>query len=572
MAEGKRLRSRADLIFEKIPPLLTFILILLPFWGGFIIPEITAYFVILFNVYFLYKSMSFAVFFAISLIRIRHSEQIDWLGRLRELDDIDLAISTRQEQLDALRSHKYQSKKKVDANDPLNRIISTKLPGPVRRLIFWYEKQKIAGFLRGELRRLRDLKNTPPHTDWNSLHHVIIIPHWKEPYHVLETTLERISKGNYPSKKISIMLGAEERDPTGVSVSEQLREQFKDRFEHIWINSHVLTETEIVGKSSNMASAGKTAAQEIARLGWDLKHVTVTSCDADSQLPPDYFANVTYEYVNRKDSEYKFFNGAMILYANIWRLPFYARVKNSMSTIYNVGRLVRTDKLVPFSTYTTSYWLIDQIGYWTPDITPEDFHIFFKSSFRFGGVVSTVPVFQKVMADAAEGETHLETIKNNYFQERRWSWGISDDGWVLKNLLKMILKGKISIAVLYRGLHVVMDHIIGPVSSIIILFGGNIPLLVNPQFAATTTGINLPRVSSFMIQLTIWFLLISILLDQYLKPERPGRQSPVKRIFGLVEWIVQPVVGFILVALPGLEAHTRLLFGRYLEYYLTKKK
>jgi len=572
MAEGKKERSTADLFFEKIPPIITVILIFLPIWGGFIIPEFTAYFVILFNVYFLYKSMSFAAYFAISLVKIRHTEQIDWLKRLQEIDDIGVAINERASQLKLLNQHRY-APVPTDKNHPLNRIITTQLPGILKRCMYWWQKRKIKNFLKSELRRLRDLQNTQPHTDWHDLHHVIIIPHWKEPYHVLETTLKRISTQNYPTNKISIMLGAEDRDSTGVEVSEQLREQFKETFEHIWINSHVLTDDEIVGKSSNMASAGKQAVKEIRKLGWNLKHVTVTSCDADSQLPRDYFANVTYEYINRVDSEFKFFNGAMILYANIWRLPFYARVKNSMSTIYNVGRLIRTDKLVPFSTYTTSFWLIDKIGYWTPDITPEDFHIFFKSSFKFGSKVSAIPVFQKVMADAAEGETHLETIKNNYFQERRWSWGISDDGWVLKNLTKMILGQKhFSLVVLYRGLHVVLDHIIGPVSSIIILFGGNVPLLINPQFAATTTGINLPRVSSFMIQLTIYFLIISILLDQYLKPERPGKQSLIKRIFGLVEWLIQPIVGFILVALPGLEAHTRLLFGKYLEYYLTKKK
>lgn len=561
----KKKRSRIDLVFEKIPPLITFSLIFFPIWGGFAFPFATAYFVIIFNVYFLYKSISFAVFFALSLVRIRHAEQIDWLGRLHELEDIDAAIEKKEEQLRLL-----SQKKKLEI-DPKT-IAPKRFPRFLHRILIANEKLKVKNYLKSEISRLKELRQKLDLQNWRDLHHIIVIPHWKEPYHVLEKTIQKVASGTFPSKQISIVLGAEARDPDGVKVSEQLKEAYADKFEHIWINSHELTEDEIVGKSSNMASAGKYAKKMIDKLGWDLRKVTVTSCDADSQLPEQYFANVSYEYLTRKDAEFKFFNAAMILYANIWRLPFYARVKNSMSTIYNVGRLIRTDKLVPFSTYTTSFWLIDQIGYWTPDITPEDFHIFFKSAFKFGNKVSTVPIYQKVMADAAEGETHLETIKNNYFQERRWSWGISDDGWVLKNLLKLFIQGRIPIAVFYRGLHVIADHIIGPVSSVIILFGGNIPLLVNPAFAATTTGVNLPRVSSFMIQLTLWFLIISILLDQYLKPVRPGKTNIVKKLFSIVEWVVQPVVGMVLVAIPGLEAHTRLLFGKYLEYYLTKKK
>jgi hypothetical protein len=32
-----------------------------------------------------------------------------------------------------------------------------------------------------------------------------------------------------------------------------------------------------------------------------------------------------------------------------------------------------------------------------------------------------------------------------------------------------------------------------------------------------------------------------------------------------------PIVGLVLSVLPALEAHTRLLFGRYLEYRVTEK-
>ncbi len=564
MSEGPR-KNFSDLLFEKIPPFITFGLIIFPFVGGYVMPDITAYFVIIFNVFFLYKSSSFVIFFALSLLKIRQAEHIDWLKRLEEIEDLDGALAQIDQKLMHLKELGFD-KELLPQENKLKAI------SPYARLVFKYERFKVKRFLQSERNRLRDLKQKGINYDWKALHHIVIIPHWKEPEHVLESTILRIKDSNYPATKITILLGAEKRDPNGKEISESLKQKYEQYFENFWVNSHELLGDEIVGKSSNMASAGKYAKTKVDELGWDYKQITVTSCDADSQIPKNYFANLTYMYVTGKDSIYKFYNAAMVLYANIWRLPFYARVKNSMSTIYNVARLIRTDKLVPFSTYTASFWIIDQIGYWTPYITPEDFHIFFKALFRFPDKVSTLPIYQKIMADAAEGESHLETIKNNYFQERRWSWGISDDGWLLKNLVRKIIHLEANFTIIYRSMHVIFDHIIGPVSSVIILFGGNIPLLVNPQFAATTVGINLPGISSFIIQITLYLLILAIFLDQYLKPAKPGKKNFLRRIFYWLEWLAQPFVGLLLVALPGIEAHTRLLFGKYLEYYLTKKK
>jgi hypothetical protein len=38
-----------------------------------------------------------------------------------------------------------------------------------------------------------------------------------------------------------------------------------------------------------------------------------------------------------------------------------------------------------------------------------------------------------------------------------------------------------------------------------------------------------------------------------------------------LQWFLFPVVGMILVNLPALDAQTRLLTGRYLEYRVTEK-
>ena len=174
------------------------------------------------------------------------------------------------------------------------------------------------------------------------------------------------------------------------------------------------------------------------------------------------------------------------------------------------------------------------------------------------------------MSDAAEGIGHIDTIKNNYNQERRWQWGISDDGWVLQNVLFNI--GKQDLVTVYRALHSVFDHVLGPITGVMLIVGGNIPPLLNPAFSATVLGSQLPQVSSTIITLSLGFMLILILLDLTYRPKRNTNWwLPFNLLREIMEWLILPVASFVLAVLPGLEANTRLLFGKHLEYYVTKK-
>lgn len=561
-------KTRVDKIFEKIPPLITWALIVFPVVGSIFIPEVVAIFVITFNVFFLYRSIAFTIQFAIGTIRLRAAEQIDWQAKVEGLDNIDQEIEELANSLERISKLTYEDRFESLSNKYRSYKGVFKLPQRLQKSIFIWEKYKTKRYIKQEIEKLRSYKDMNLY-NWHEINHLIIIPHAKEPLGVLDSTLANISRQTFPTKQIHIVLGSEERDPEGYEKSIKLKEKYKDVFGNIWVSKHILKENEIVGKSSNMAAAGKHAVKEIKKLGWDLKKTTVTSCDADSLLPEEYFSYLTYEYITQKDREYKFYTGAILLYANIWRIDFFARVRNSMSSMYNVGKLVRPDKFIPFSTYSTSFWLVDQIGYWTPWITPEDFHIFFKSSFKFPHKVSTIPMFTKIMVDAAEGETHLETFKNNYYQSRRWAWGVSDDGWVLKNLVANFTK--FPLIVHYRGLHVILDHVLAPSSSFLLLLGANLPPIINPQFGTQVFGAKLPGISSAIIRLTFVSFLGAIVFDFLVKPKRDG-VSLLRKIMTPFEFILNPIVGLTLTSIPGLEAHTRLLFGKYLEYYITKKK
>jgi hypothetical protein len=64
---------------------------------------------------------------------------------------------------------------------------------------------------------------------------------------------------------------------------------------------------------------------------------------------------------------------------------------------------------------------------------------------------------------------------------------------------------------------------------------------------------------------------VVVILDRRLRPDRLEPQSWSDRAANLVVWLFIPVVGLVLTTLPALDAHTRLLLGKYLHYQVTEK-
>ena len=81
----------------------------------------------------------------------------------------------------------------------------------------------------------------------------------------------------------------------------------------------------------------------------------------------------------------------------------------------------------------------------------------------------------------------------------------------------------------------------------------------------------LPKVSSFILTLCLFFLVIIIIVDSKSRPERPQGERGYRRIIEYLGWPLLPIIGFFLGALPGIDAHTRLMLGKYLEYRVTEK-
>src|SRR3989344_4291385 len=72
---------------EMLPGFTSWSIILFPYWGIFVIPEVVAYFILAFNVYWFYQSLTVAISATVSHLRIQASMKYDWVGDLVSFPD-----------------------------------------------------------------------------------------------------------------------------------------------------------------------------------------------------------------------------------------------------------------------------------------------------------------------------------------------------------------------------------------------------------------------------------------------------------------------------------------------------
>lgn len=483
----------AQRALEIALPLSAWVIITLPLWLSPFHPAWVAYFILGFDIYFFYKSLSVTIFSTLSYLKLRRLEKIDWRAKASLL----------------------------------------------------------------------------PH--FSEMYHCVILTNYKERTQKVQRTLSFLKAQDFPLKRIFVVLAMEEREGDDAKKrAQELIKEFSEDFGYIGAVFHPDVPHEIKGKASNSTYAARFISKLIADRNIDSSYVTVTSCDADSLLPAKYYSYLTYEFLTDEQRYFHFYWAPVLLYSNFWEIPLPVRIQATISSIVRLSLLARPDSLIQISTYSMSLRMLEKIGFWDTDIIPEDWHIFLQAFFALGEKVKTVPIYLIVSRDAVNSQSFIRTIRNRYEQEKRWAWGVTDVPYAIKKLfttphVPLIPK-------LFRVLYVTETHLFWPTSFFLLTVGASIPPLVNPVFNRTALGHNLPHTSGLILTITTAFLLVLILIDAKSRPKRPITFSIAKTPLLLFQWILLPVISFFFSSLPALEAHTRLLLGKRLEYKVTEKK
>lgn len=480
-------------ITEIITPFFSWILLTAPFWASFFVPTIVVYFIIVFDIYFLYKAIALGFNSTRSYLKIKHSTKTNWLDKLK--------------------------------SENLN-----------------YSKIK----------------------------HIVFIPTYKEPVSVLERTLSFLAEQEFPSKQLVIVLAGEKREENFLEKANNLKSLFGEKFFAFLITEHTLEEGEVAGKSSNQNYAAKIVKAFIEEENLPKESLTITSCDADVSIHPKYFSNLTYLFLKNPNRYERFWQGALVFYNNIWRVPLPVRVVHTIYSVMGVAELMRVRSNFIYSSYSASWVLLEKTGFWDPDVISEDWHLFFKSFFATKGEVELEAIFLPLYGDAVEGQSYWSTLTAQYHQTRRWAWGVVDISYAINQFLKHRKEVSIPNFIL-RFVRALEQHLLWPVNWWIITLGASLPPLLNREFGFTTQGYYLPKFSGIILTISSVFIIFIILIDWLLRPPRPENVKRHNLIFSIFQYLLLPITGFIFGALPGMDAHTRLLLGKRLDYKVTEK-
>lgn len=405
--------------------------------------------------------------------------------------------------------------------------------------------------------------------DFKKVKHVVIIPNYKENLNKLRQTILSIASQTLPAKQIYVVLAIEKREENGMMRANAIIKEFKNTFGDIFAAYHPDVDGEVKGKSSNESYASKKAYRKLIKTGViDIDFATVSSVDADSIFDRQYFSYLSYKFLTDNNRYNKFWQSANVNHNNFWTVPAPIRIIAFFGSLWRTALLVQKDRLISNSTYSLSFSLLKKIGFWDTDVIPEDYRIFFKAFYKLQGRVWMEPIFLKTSMDAPLSTSYMKSLKNKYEQERRWSWGTSDDHLYIKWWLTVpnvpFMRKTI---MLYN---VLLDHFLWPVNWFIITIAANIIPFTNPVFQRTTLGYSLPNLAGFILTSCLIALLAMVIIDFRNRPKNPSI-SKFRELLFPFQLLMLPIAGFFLSTLPALISHTQLIRGKRLEYKVTEK-
>jgi len=170
-----------------------------------------------------------------------------------------------------------------------------------------------------------------------------------------------------------------------------------------------------------------------------------------------------------------------------------------------------------------------------------------------------------------------QSMINQYKQMRRWAWGVEHFPymvWNFKKNKKIPLKKKI--VYIWNQTEGVYSWATAP---ILISLMGYLPLyLAEKQSEVSVLTQNAPILLERLMKFGMLGLLLTAIISIIILPPIPKKSSRKLHIkylkYSLVflQWIIFPITMVLFGSIPAIDAQTRLMFGKYLGFWVTEKK
>lgn len=445
--------------------------------------------------------------------------------------------------------------------------------------IYWVLKTAFLSYhLRYNWKRLRhhmsiDWQSMIERFEYEHLYHVIVLPFYNESVEVIDASLQSLANSKYDKKSLIVALASEERAGESARASvKAMKEKWGSTFGTLHVSVHPANlPGEMAGKGSNAAWAAEDVRVNVLdKHGIRYNHAIVSIFDIDTVVYPDYFNCLVWHFMTAERPLKSSFQPVPIFNNNMWEAGLLSRVVAMSSTFWEMVQQERPERMATFSSHSVSFKALYEVGYWQKNMVSEDSRIYWNLMLANNGEYDVIPLSYPVSMDANVGPTFWTTIKNIYQQHRRWTYGVENFVYIVYHFTKnknITLKRRIII--ILQQAEGYWSLVTNPIMLFILgwaplFFGGRV-------FHETVLSYNLPILVRNLLVLAMFGLVISSIISLTLIPKRPENKSRFSYVVMAVQWVLVPITMVAFSALPGLDAQTRLMFGKYMGFWVTPK-
>lgn len=445
------------------------------------------------------------------------------------------------------------------------------------------KRRKFRALKQGKFKKWIDLKNQERELksvvrsklelpSYEDVYHVVLIAAAKETRDILEPGLEALVHSEFPAKKILPVLALEARTGEGHrKMAESLCEGYKKHFFDFLVISHPDgIPGELRVKGANATYAARQVADYLKDKKIAFENVVISCFDADTVASREYFAALTYHFMRNPRRTRCSFQPIPVYHNNIMDAPAISRVLETGSSFFQLIEATNPEKLVTFSSHSMSFKALVEIDYWPVNMISDDSAIFWKALIHYGGDYRVVPMYVTLSMDVVMAPGLLMTLKNIYKQKKRWAWGVENFPIVMRAFMR---DNEIGFLRKLRYVIKLLEmHISWATLGFLITFLGWLPaFFAGQEFSDTVLFYNSPRIASLIFNLASTTLIISIALALLMLPKEKKKMTLLRRVIYALEWLLIPFVFTFLSSLPALDAQTRLMRGKMMQFHVTEK-
>ncbi|MEK7659489.1 MAG: hypothetical protein AAB338_02450, partial [Patescibacteria group bacterium] len=226
--------------------------------------------------------------------------------------------------------------------------------------------------------------------------------------------------------------------------------------------------------------------------------------------------------------------------------------------------------LKTFSSHSMPFRALTDVDFWMTNIVTEDNVIFFQCFLKYDGNYRVIPLYFPVYMDANVGKNFRETAANVFRQHRRWGWGVETIPYMLFGFLKnkkIPVRKKIA-----QSFDYIESFWSWSTNSFIIAIFGWLPGWVGGiEFKTSILALNLPDIAGGIGSFSMIALIFSAFFSINLLLLKIGGYKKKQLAWLTLQWLFTPFIMIALIALPALDAQTRLMFGKYMGFWNTPK-